>query len=361
MAKMALGRIGDRRTQIVLKANPPPEDQYEKVMEENHYILLLSKRLSGEINPKERTALDLWLQQSPENGQFAAEMERVWANSETYSPSFTPDLDAAYQQVQSRIKSEVPARLRVSYSQKLVRAAAVLMVLITATWAWQHFGTVPTPTLTVLATGNEPKQFELPDGSKIWLREGSQLRYAQLWDGEVRLVKLSGEGYFEVEHDPARPFKVELENGGSVEVLGTQFDVRQTPDQTSVLVRSGKVRFSPNGMTDGPILTANQKAVFDHSAAKVRVTQLSSLNELSWQTGGLTFVNTPLAQVIADLELYYGVKIELGNPDMLACPHSAPLTNQPIEKVLQTLALTHQLKMKKKAEKSFELNGGQCR
>jgi len=361
MAKMALGRIGDRGAQIVFKANPPPEDQYEKVMEENRYILLLSKRLSGEINPKDCADLDLWLQQSPENGQLAAELERVWANSETYSPSFRPNLDAAYQQVQARIKAQSPVRWQATLGQKLLRAAAVLALLMTATWAWQHFAPAPVSTLMVEAIGTEPKHFELPDGSKIWLREGSRLHFAEHWDGAVRSVKLSGEGYFEVEHDPARPFKVELENGGSVEVLGTQFDVRQTAEQTSVLVRSGKVRFSPNGMAEGPILTANQKAVFDHQAAKVRVTQLSSLNELSWQTGGLAFVNTPLAQVIADLEQYYGVKIELGNPDMLACPHSAPLTNQPIEKVLQTLALTHQLKMRKKAEKSFELNGGQCR
>lgn len=328
-------------------------------MEENHHILLLSKRLSGEISPKESAELEFWLQASPENARIATEMERVWAKSESYHRTFSPDLDAAFQQVQARIKAETPARLRASFSQKLVRAAAVLALLITATWAWQHFGTAPE--LTLVAAGDTPRHFDLPDGSKIWLREGSQLRYAQLWEGEARWVKLSGEGYFEVEHDPARPFKVELENGGSVEVLGTQFDVRQTAEQTSVLVRSGKVRFSPNGSTEGPVLTANQKAVLDHSAAEVRVMQLSSLNELSWQTGGLTFVNTPLAQVVADLEQYYGVKIELGNPAMLSCPHSAPLTNQPIDKVLETLALTHQLKLKKKAEKSFELSGGQCR
>jgi ferric-dicitrate binding protein FerR (iron transport regulator) len=137
--------------------------------------------------------------------------------------------------------------------------------------------------------------------------------------------------------------------------------VRQTAHQTAVVVRSGKVRFSPTAQTTGPVLTANQKAIFDHSAAQVRVSTLSSLNELAWQTGGLEFVNTPLDHVVVDLERYYGVKIALRNPAMSACPHSAPLTSQPIEKVLETLALTHQLKVKKMGERSFELSGGICR
>jgi ferric-dicitrate binding protein FerR (iron transport regulator) len=251
--------------------------------------------------------------------------------------------------------------MRVSLGQRLMRAAAVLALLLAAMVGWQQFST-PTASEVIVSAENAGHQsVGLPDGSHIWLREGSHLAYAEKWSGKERRVKLHGEGYFEVAHDPAHPFKVELENGGSVEVLGTQFDVRQTADETTVLVRSGKVRFSPTAQTAGPVLTANQKAVFDHAAAQLRVSNLSSLNELSWQTGGLEFVNTPLNHVVSDLERYYGVTIALRNPAMSNCPHSAPLTSQPIEKVLETLALTHQLKVKKLGERSYELIGGQCR
>ncbi len=333
----------------------------QQFMKESEFILLLSKRFSGEINPAESAMLDEWLRQSPENQQFAKETQLAWEKAEGYRKTFSPDLDADFQKVQARIRNHAAPALRARLGQRLLRAAAVVAMMLTAVWGWQQFSAAPGQEVIVAAENAGQKSVELPDGSRIWLREGSQLAYQKKWTGEERHVKLRGEGYFEVQHDPARPFKVELENGGSVEVLGTQFDVRQTANQTSVLVRSGKVRFSPTAQTAGQILTANQKALFDLPSANLRVTNLSSFNELSWQTGGLEFVNTPLNHVVSDLERYYGVKISLNNPAMSSCPHSAPLTSQPIEKVLETLAVTHQLNVKKLGERSFELSGGQCR
>jgi hypothetical protein len=43
------------------------------------------------------------------------------------------------------------------------------------------------------------------------------------------------------------------------------------------------------------------------------------------------------------------------------CPHSAPLTSQSIEKVLESLALTHQMTLEKTGEKKYSLSGGSCR
>ena len=330
-------------------------------MKENHFILLLSKRFSGEISPEETVMLSEWLNQSPANKVFEADAQRIWEKAEGYGRTFTPDLGADFQKVQARIQEIGQPALRVSWGQRLVRVAALVALLLTAVWGWQQFSASPASDVIVLAENTGKKNVELPDGSRVWLREGSQLTYAEKWTGKERRVKLRGEGYFDVQHDPAHPFKVELENGGTVEVLGTQFDVRQTANQTSVLVRSGKVRFSPTAQTSGSVLTANQKAVLDHSAAQVRVSNVNSLNELSWQTGGLEFVNTPLNNVVSDLERFYGVKIALSNPAMAGCPHSAPLTSQSIDKVLETITLTHQLRLKQTGEKTYELSGGQCR
>lgn len=330
-------------------------------MKESEFTLLLSKRFSGEISPEQSATLDEWLRRSPENSQFAADMQRIWEKAEGYGTTFSPNLDADFQKVQARIRQAAPTQLRATLGQKLMRAAAVLVLALASIWGWQQFASSPAADIMVAAENSGSKNISLPDGSNVWLREGSRLTYAANFDGQARHVKLEGEGYFEVEHDPAHPFKVELELGGTVEVLGTQFNVRQSADHSSVVVRSGKVRFSPAANTEGPILTANQKAVFNRAEAQVRVSTLSSLNELSWQTGGLEFVNTPLSQVVHDLEQYYGVKITLRNDAMLGCPHSAPLTSQPIEKVLETLALTHELKVKKLDARAFELNGGTCR
>lgn len=330
-------------------------------MKESEYILLLSKRFSGDLSPAESTLLDEWLRQSPENEQFAQSTQRIWERSEGYARTFSPDLSTDFQKVQARIQATaVPPSLRATLGQRLVRVAAVIALLLSSVWGWQQFSGSAAAAIMVSADNTGMKDVRLPDGSQIWLRQGSQLEYASQWTGESREVKLRGEAYFEIQHDAAHPFKVMLENGGTVEVLGTQFNVRQSSKQTEVLVRSGKVRFSPSGQTAGPVLTAHQKAIFDQDAAQMQIATVASLNELSWQTGGLEFVNTPLLNVVRDLEQYYGVRITLSNPAMSSCPHSAPLTHQSIEKVLETIALTHQLKVKKTGEAAYELSAGQC-
>lgn len=329
-------------------------------MSENEFILLLSKQLSGDLRPEELAALKQWQSQSPENEQFAADMQAVWAQSAGYEKTFAPTLDADFNKIKAQIQVAQPSPLRVTWMRPLLRAAAAIALLITVVAGWQYFANPSTDLLMVAAGQAEKKQVLLPDGSQVWLRKGATLSFTAHFSGTERLVQLQGEAYFDIQHDAARPFKVNLDQGGQVTVLGTQFGINQTAAQTSVLVRSGKVRFAPASQSDGPVLVAQQKAIFKPTDQQIRVTKVPSLNEFSWQTGGLEFVNTPLEQVVLDLQQFYKVTIVLRNADIALCPHSAPLTSQPIEKVLETLALTHQLKVAKTGERSFELSGVGC-
>lgn len=328
-------------------------------MKESEYLLLLGKKFSGEITPNESVLLEQWLSQSSENQGTASRMQGIWDQAEGYGKTFNPDMNADFQKVMARIQPAGQV-MRPRWGGKLLRAAAAVAILAVALWGWQHMGNATAET-TVVAEGSTPKNVSLPDGSKVWLREGARLSYVSSWSGKERHVKLQGEGYFEVFHDPAHPFKIDLEKGGTVEVLGTRFDISQTENETSVLVRSGKVRFSPGSGAPGPVLTDQQKAVFNYTDDRVKVSAVNSLNELSWQTGGLEFINTPLQQVVIDLEKYYQVKINLRNPAMADCPYTAPLTRQPIEKVLESLSLAQGLKYRKTGEGQFELSGGVCR
>ena len=125
-------------------------------------------------------------------------------------------------------------------------------------------------------------------------------------------------------------------------------------------MREGKVRFSPAGNKTAPVLQTRDRAVFNRTNATLHLFKVPTFNELSWKTGGLEFVRTPLEVVIADLEKYYQVKIELRNPALRTCLHTAPLTNQPIERVLESLSLTYQMQVVKPAPGQFILTGGSC-
>jgi ferric-dicitrate binding protein FerR (iron transport regulator) len=120
-------------------------------MKESQFILLLSKRFSGEITPEESTLLDEWLRQSPDNEQFAKENQRVWEKAEGYGKTFSPDLSADFQKVQARIQTVAPTQLRASLGQRLMRAAAVVALLLASIWGWQQFSTPSTTDLIVSA------------------------------------------------------------------------------------------------------------------------------------------------------------------------------------------------------------------
>lgn len=330
-------------------------------MQEQDAILLLTKQFSGELTEAETIELNGWLRRSAENERVAAELRQVWVAYAHYTPDFSPDLETDFQKVQARIRAAPTPRMRVvPLRRRLLQAAAVLAFLATATWTYRTFYNPAVAIITATAQDQSKRQVDLPDGSRVWLRQGSTLDFPPVFNGSERRVKLHGEAYFDVAHRDGQPFRVELSNGDRVEVVGTQFDVRQSTQENSVLVRSGKVHFQsihqPKPLTLGP----GEKAIHDLSKNTTHEARVATFNELAWQTGGLEFVKTPLATVVADLEQFYQVKIVLRNAALHQCLHTAPLTSQPLDRVLQTLSLTYQLRVLHTTTGQYELVGGIC-
>lgn len=334
------------------------------------FILLLQKKFSGEITPAETEQLETWLRQSPEHAREALVLEQIWERSEGYALPFEPDLDADFTALQARIHQEEvrPATKVVSLWPALARVAAAVAFLFLAYWGWQYRSrmTAPTVATALLEKSNrnaEKQLLLLADGSRVWLREGAQLRYPAAFDRDDRTVHLTGEAYFEVSHRPEQPFRVQLAEGRMVEVLGTEFNVRAEPNsaEVSVLVRSGKVRFAPTAQSAGTVLTAGQKAVFDPVQSQIRVGSPTTLNELAWQTGRLEFVKTPLAQALLDIEACHGVRVALRNAALRQCQFTSVLNQGPPEQLLKTVAAVFNLTLEKKDAKTFVLSGGRCK
>ncbi len=64
----------------------------------------------------------------------------------------------------------------------------------------------------------------LADGTKVMLNSGSLLRYQENFPSDKREVFLEGEAFFEVYHDPERPFTVKA-GDVSTTALGTSFNI----------------------------------------------------------------------------------------------------------------------------------------
>ncbi|MGZ3814646.1 MAG: FecR family protein, partial [Mucilaginibacter sp.] len=64
----------------------------------------------------------------------------------------------------------------------------------------------------------------LPDGTKVMLDAASSIKYPVSFTGNDRTVEITGQVYFEVEHQAKMPFRVKV-NNQVIEDLGTHFNV----------------------------------------------------------------------------------------------------------------------------------------
>lgn len=332
------------------------------------FILLLQKKFSGEITPAESEQLETWLRESPEHARVAAQYERIWQEAAGYGWPSEPDLDADFAALQARIRAEdTPMVVQKSgWSSWAWRAAAAIAFLLLG-YGGRQYLLSPAPAAALLEKNNtttDKTLLTLSDGSRIWLRQGARVRYPAVFAAGKRDVALDGEAYFEVNHQPEHPFRVQLTGGQQVEVLGTEFNVNTgASDQpVSVLVRKGKVRFSTGATApESVVLTAGQKAVCAPGQPSVQVSMPESMNELAWQTGRLEFIRTPLSKALADIETHHGVRVELRNTTLRNCLYTSVLNVAPPEQVLHTLARVFDMDLQKTGDKTYVLSGGQCR
>lgn len=153
----------------------------------------------------------------------------------------------------------------------------------------------------------------LPDSSRVWLNSGSLLLYPSSFTGEHREVYLSGEGYFDVQKNPEKPFIVKV-RALDVEVLGTRFDLQAYPESqlvTTTLEQGSVCVHLKNDDKSIYRLVPDDQLVYNVNSGKTDVRQVVSSDYSDWRDGGLFFDNYSFKEVIRILERTYGMSVHL--------------------------------------------------
>lgn len=203
--------------------------------------------------------------------------------------------------------------------------AATVAVLMLGSWWFAH-----TLGPTYLTTGvGDQKTVILADGSRITLNTDTRLSVQ--YGKSTRLVTLNyGEVYFDVVHNPARPFIVRAGERKVID-LGTRFVVNRTDspnDPLVVTVIEGRVAVAPADAQDiSPSrLTAHVHIVSAghlfgfHPDALPTIRSVSVDEATVWLNGQLAFDGTPLADAAEQFNRYNSVKIKLISPQLAAIP-----------------------------------------
>ncbi|MBZ4189376.1 FecR family protein [Niabella beijingensis] len=182
-------------------------------------------------------------------------------------------------------------------------------------------------------------QMQLPDGTKVWLNATSSITYPTAFLDKQRNVTITGEVYFEVAKDAAKPFVVDVNGTSSVEVLGTHFNVNAYTDEPGVATTllEGAVKVTAGSKIQ--LLAPGQQALVTGNS--IRWNRAVNTGEvIAWKEGVFRFENADIASIMRQLARWYDVDVTYrGNKTDEYFNATIP-KNVPVSKVLKLLELT---------------------
>lgn len=167
--------------------------------------------------------------------------------------------------------------------------------------------------ILITAPKGQRTHFALPDGTKVWLNAASTLKYPKDMKSGERTIEISGEAFFDVVHDASRPFKVHAKDV-DVEVLGTQFNLRNYPDETicKTSVIDGQVKVEHIDTLD---LRSGEEAVVDISQITgPKLSKRSMVDResaMDWTNGMIEFQGDDFKTVLLVLSRTFDIDMQL--------------------------------------------------
>ena len=323
---------------------------------------LLAKYFAGETTIAESEKVDAWLAESDENWAEFDRLSQIW-NGEKSNPLPSFDSKKAWNKVEGQLSKDdtrvEDSSTSFNIRKYLIPIAAALIGMIAITMTYQSFLTDDQFKMLVAQTEENTKEVILPDGSVVHLNEHSLLEYPTAFAEDERWVKLKGEAFFEVERDTSRQFEINV-NNGIVTVLGTTFNVKSTTTTVEVTVETGKVALASEKHPEKRmILEAGDKAVYDLREKQINRLVDIDPNYLFWKNRILVFDETPLIDVVEELNSKYEVEILLSSSDLENCKFSGTFKDQQIEAILEVLVSTFKLEVET-AGSQIILSGNGC-
>jgi transmembrane sensor len=250
-------------------------------------------------------------------------------------------VNIAKQRLHEAIDSNTPVVSIKKRNRNWWWAAAAVVVLAIGSIGFWRTSYAPASLQT---TYGEIREQRLPDGSKVMLNANSEITYGKGWEkGAEREVWLKGEAFFHVTKTLTRSRFVVHTDQFDVIVTGTQFNVVNRHNTTSVMLTEGSVTLHGKDgkniyMHPGDFVEFNNL----HQPEKKAVREE---NVLAWREKKLVFEGTPLSTAIKTIEDHYGVTIRLEDSAIGCKPITGMMPNDNLDVLLQALEATSEFRV----------------
>ncbi|CAL1519502.1 FecR domain-containing protein [Chitinophaga sp. MM2321] len=147
----------------------------------------------------------------------------------------------------------------------------------------------------------------LQDGTRAFLNAASSIRFPVSFTGNERIVEMTGEVYFEVAKNAAKPFIVKA-GDMQVHVLGTHFNIMAYPEEDCIRTTLAEGAVAVSRGTAIKTLQPGQQAVLQHNDTGFEIHPADVEQEMAWKDGRFIF-NDNIKGIMRQIERWYDVRV----------------------------------------------------
>jgi len=266
-----------------------------------------------------------WLRQSPVHVEEYLKSETALFALDGFARQDSTEITSLLENAQGNVRelglpsmdggSDVPpAPRRQWHLPWIVATAAAIVIVIAVVLCWSHL----VPASSYATEVGEQLHTVLPDGSSVDLNTRSKVEVHYTADSrDIRLTH--GEALFSVAKDGRRPFRV-INRDAVVRAIGTQFNVLQQQNRTTITVLDGRVAIAARKSTASMGALRQEMLVAAGHRAQVATdeihqdVQLAPERAIAWKDHRLIFENETIGNVIAEFNRYNRRQIMLDDP-----------------------------------------------
>ena len=286
-------------------------------------------------------------------------LKEIWDSLDTGNPG--PDTFRRLKEIHRNPAMESSGK-RPFLRRVLVPAAAAVLLLVgvgigLSIGREKQEPSVRTTTRMCYMTSGAMTQFDLPDGTKVWLNAGSSLSYdsESFSESPERRISLEGECFFDVVKN-GKPFYVDF-GQGSVRVVGTRFMVRhyERNEDDMVVLESGSVEVS-SGDALVP-LSPGQTMVLERGSGRISVSDGDISFDTDWMDHELNLKRVALSDLIKSVSHRYNVDIRLADGYSYRKRISLEIRNETLDQVLSIISIITGCKIRKVDDYTVLISG----
>lgn len=317
---------------------------------------LLIKFLNDKCTDEELKEVLHWIKNDSLNNQSKNWGYQDWTEFKTNENLIDNDnlsslLDKIHHKI--NINKQSIKNQNASITTWLTRAAAILLIPVLAFLSYtisekkseliKYTANLTVDSLEIIAPAGSRTVVQLSDGSEVHLNYGSKLKYPQNFTGDTRGVILLGEGYFNIAHNPEKPFIVKT-GKLNIKALGTKFNVLAYPGEENIATTlvEGKVLVEQKE-ANGNIKTIGamepgQHVNFNIKSGAASSTKGSVAKYIAWKDGKLVFENESIVEVTDRLSRMFNVEFEIAD-NIKDYSYTVTFIDEPLFQILDLMTI----------------------